>query len=309
MKRPLLITALCTALLISGCTKTEQYHIPVEGVSVEPTQLELAIRERRTIVATISPQNAANKNVTWESTRPDIVSIDERGRIRANAPGEANVIVTTEEGGRTAACRIVVREDILTSVSISNFPELSGSVTVPFGNAFDNVRAEISGVDWEVIATLSAQTTDDNTILTLPDELPQEKLGKVGRDGWDDYTGFWPAEEVSDREAKVAGLGDIIAYKGDTEVGRLYLTSWDGTDPAAKTGAYSAYFHYADRPFTLSGKNLTRPGISASINYDASFAAGWNIYVNVYDAGRDITRTTTDIPDDITLHWVFEDRP
>ncbi len=302
-------TALCVALLAPGCTKTENYDVPVESVTVQPGQLELAVRERRTIVATVLPQNAMNRNVTWDSTSPDIVSVDERGRIRANAPGEADIIVTTEEGDKTAACKIIVRDDFLTHVSISNFPELSGPVTVPFGNDFDNVRAEISGTDWEIIATLNAQTTDDDTILTLPDELPQDKLCKVARDRWNDYTGFWPAEDVSDRETKVAGLGNIVAYKGDIEVGRLYLTSWDGKDPAAKAGAYSVYFHYADRPFTLSGRNLTRPGVNTSIDYDASFEAGWNVYVNVYDAVRGITRTMTDIPDNITLNWVFEDRP
>ena len=177
--------------------------------------------------------------------------------------------------------------------------------------AFDNIRADIKGLDWQIIATVRFDYTAGGSIdITgnLPAEIPDDLLCKVARDSYDDYTGFWPASQCSDRTAKVAGLGDIIAYKGDERVGRLYITSWDGREPLAKGNACFAYFHYADRPFTLSGNSLAAPdGGSPSYTYDASFKAGWNIYYNRYTGGR--TRTTTTRPDDTPLYWQFEAWP
>jgi hypothetical protein len=283
------------------------FVISVESVSVEPAQLELAIRGRQTLVATIFPKNATNKSITWSSDKPETVSVDEKGRIRANTAGEATITATTEDGAKTATCLVTVKDNILFHISMIDFPDLSGPVNVPFSRDFDNVRAEITGIDWTMIATLEEQTIDYETAISLPVVLPADLLCKVARDSYNDYDGFWPARECSDRDAKVANLGDIVAYRGDEKVGRLYPTSWNSDNPAEKSGAWFAYFHYTDRPFTLSGTNLTAPGGDVSFTYDVSFRTGWNIYYRRYEGRR--TLVTTTLPDDVSLWWRFEAWP
>lgn len=187
---------------------------------------------------------------------------------------------------------------------------ISGIEGLPSPVPFDRVKVEISGAGWETIATLEADYVDGQAVLALPAPIPVETLCKVARDTYNDYEGFWPAAQVSDRDAKVAGLRDIVAFNGDERVGRLYLTGWDG-DPATKRGAWMAGFHYSDRDFTLSGVNLTAPGGKSSYIYEASFRSGWNPYFNIYDRPGDpkyseITLTTTDIPDGVELRWRFE---
>lgn len=296
-------------LALVSCTETEivEYGTPVESVSVLPTQTELAIGEHRVLVATVLPVDATNKNVKWDSDKPEIVRVDGGGELLALAVGEAVITVTTEDGAKSATCRAVVQKDATFNVSMSGFPGLSGSVDVPYDKLFDNVRAEISGIDWEVIATIDAQVTDKSVTLTLPEALPADRLCKVARDDYRDYEGFWPATEVSDRKARVAGLGDIIAYRGDSPVGRLYLTDWNGVI-ADKNGACFVDFHYADRPFILSGRNLTSPRESPSFTYEALMNEGWNIYTDRYDPNGRTTITTTEIPEDVfvNLRWRFE---
>lgn len=195
--------------------------------------------------------------------------------------------------------------DNLITVSVAGF---SGKLAVPRNKGFDNLRADISGYDWQVIATVEESVADGKTTITLPETIPAEDLCKVARDAYNDYEGFWPAAEVSDRNALVAGLGDIIAYKGDTPVGRIYLTDWDGV-PANKNGACFVNFHYADRPFTLSGYNLTSPRESSKFIYEISMEEGWNIYIDRYgNPYRGMTLSTTDIPEEVSadLRWQFE---
>lgn len=311
--RKLLIWIFFAAFLAAGCTKTQTVHytVSVESVNVAPLRLEMYVRERITLKASVLPENAVNKTIAWSSSNSDIVSVDERGRIRANSPGTASITVTSQDGGKKASCSIRVNPNELFSIAITDFPEFSGSVSVPYGKVFDLVRADISGVDWQVISTLEATISDDVITLSLPETLPADQLSKVGRDTYNDYEGFWPAEEISDRSALVADLGDITAYLGSERVGRFYLTNWDGTLDGAPNSC-RVYFHYSDRPFTLSGNNLRRPGQNISVVYhNASFSAGWNAYATI-DAytpdGEPSTANivTTDIPSELPLTWRFE---
>ena len=175
------------------------------------------------------------------------------------------------------------------------FP-ISGIEGIPQGVTFDTLKADIAGFEWEVIATLEAAYADAAATLLLPAKFPAERLCKVTRDDAGDYTGFWPAEECSDREALVAGLRDIVAYKDGERVGRIYATHGDDS---------YIYLHYADRPFTLSGYGM---GKTPSYYYEVSFRAGWNIYINKPDdpGYRGVTLCTNPPPGPLTLRWHFE---
>ncbi len=301
-----LTIGLLAAGLLAACTGKEivEYEIPVKSVSVQPTQMVLALGSKETIVATVLPEDATNKNVDWTSNAPEIASVDDRGRVAGLIVGQAVITATTEDGRKTATCTVTVRESVPFYVSVSDFPDFSGEVDVPFDKVFDNVRAEITGFDWQVIETIQATIEDGRVILDLPDSFSAEQLCKVARDTYSDYEGFWPAEQVSDRNAKVAGLGDFIAYRGDERVGRIFLSDWDG-DHANKLGVTYIYFHFADRPFTLAGNNLRRANQQTSFHYSASFAEGWNAYANI-DGGTNPTICITDLSGVSSLHWRFE---
>ena len=202
---------------------------------------------------------------------------------------------------------------------VGNVIAISNVEGVPSPVPFDRVQVSLVGFDWGVIGTVEATFANGKATLTLPTTIPSEDLCKVGRDSYNDYEGFWPAEEVSDRNARVASFKDnnIIAYSGDTPVGRLYLTDWDGeapdtTDPAATPDRTNIYYHYTDRPVALSGYNIVRGDQRRSFRYDASFAAGWNAYANVtyypdqLDQPPRPVLVTTEISAGLPLRWRFE---
>ncbi|MGE5398332.1 MAG: Ig-like domain-containing protein [Chitinophagales bacterium] len=97
-------------------------------VTLNKTTLTLISGQSETLVATVLPPEAGNKNVTWSSSNTGIVTVDQNGKVTAIAAGEANVTVTTEEGGYSASCLVTVEPKI-----IINPPELPFSYTIPVG--------------------------------------------------------------------------------------------------------------------------------------------------------------------------------
>lgn len=83
-------------------------HVPVEGIELTTPELTVGIGGVANIGYTVLPENATDKSVTFESLNPEIVTVDENGRVTGVANGVAQVIVTTNEGGFTATIDITV---------------------------------------------------------------------------------------------------------------------------------------------------------------------------------------------------------
>ena len=141
----------------------------VTSVSLNKNNLTLDVGKSETLAATITPNNATNQNVTWESSNPSVATVDESGKVTAVAPGEATITVTTEDGSKTATCTVIVH----TATTITTQPQ-SVSVTEGQSATFsvaasgDNLRYQWqinSGNGWSAItdATDASYTIDRTT--------------------------------------------------------------------------------------------------------------------------------------------------
>ncbi len=92
---------------------------PVMSVSLNKTTLTLNENESETLVATIDPIDADNRNVTWRSINTRIAEVDSNGKITAKEPGKTTIIVTTEYGGKTATCDVIVNKVFVPVTSVS----------------------------------------------------------------------------------------------------------------------------------------------------------------------------------------------
>ena len=79
----------------------------VTQVELDKTSLELTEGGTARLTATILPDNATNKNVTWSTSDASIATVTD-GVVTAVAPGTATITVTTEDGGKTATCAVTV---------------------------------------------------------------------------------------------------------------------------------------------------------------------------------------------------------
>ena len=92
---------------------------PVESVSLDKTSLELTEGDKATLTATVLPENASNKNVSWTSSDEKVATVSANGEVRAIAPGKATITVTTEDGAKTAKCEVTVNKRIYPVESVS----------------------------------------------------------------------------------------------------------------------------------------------------------------------------------------------
>ena len=76
--------------------------VPVTGITIEPTEVEMRVGQTRDFTVHITPFNASNKNVEWGVDDESIIAVDQNGTVVALAPGNAMVFATTEDGEYTA---------------------------------------------------------------------------------------------------------------------------------------------------------------------------------------------------------------
>lgn len=82
-------------------------RVPVTGVTLDKETMSLTAGSTGTLTATITPENATNKNLTWTSDNEAVVAVSD-GVVSAVAAGTANITVTTADGGKTATCVVTV---------------------------------------------------------------------------------------------------------------------------------------------------------------------------------------------------------
>ena len=115
-------TATCKVTVKDG-------KVAVTGVKLDKTAHTLAVGGTVTLVATVTPEGATNKKVTWKSDKTDIATVDGNGKVTAVKEGEAKITVTTEDGNKTATCTITVKKDKVAVTGVSlNKTDLSMTV-------------------------------------------------------------------------------------------------------------------------------------------------------------------------------------
>ena len=92
----------------NNVTLTTAYATLVSGIALDKTKLALTVGDTQALTATITPDDANNKNVSWRSDKPSVATVDENGKVTAVAVGTANITVKTEDGERTAVCAVTV---------------------------------------------------------------------------------------------------------------------------------------------------------------------------------------------------------
>ncbi|MBE7090155.1 MAG: hypothetical protein E7362_05065, partial [Clostridiales bacterium] len=80
----------------------------VSRVALDRTNIEMVVGEQQTLKATITPNDATNKKVTWSSSDPMVALVDSNGKVTAVNKGVSIITVKTEDGNRIAQCSVLV---------------------------------------------------------------------------------------------------------------------------------------------------------------------------------------------------------
>lgn len=75
--------------------------VAVSNITLNKNTLALTVGGSETLTATVYPENATNKDVTWSSDNENAATVDANGTVTAVGEGEAIITATTEDGKYT----------------------------------------------------------------------------------------------------------------------------------------------------------------------------------------------------------------
>ena len=85
--------------------------VPVTGVSLDKSTLNIQKGESVTLVVTVRPSDATNQSVNWSTNNSNVTVSN--GMVTGKTAGTSVVTVTTDDGGYTAQCTINVTENTI----------------------------------------------------------------------------------------------------------------------------------------------------------------------------------------------------
>ena len=104
-------TAIITAITDDGGFVAEceiKTVINVTGIQMTAETAKMNVGETKTISYVIDPTTASNQNVIWKSSDVTVASVNASGQIFAHKSGVTTITVTTEEGGYSDSCEVMV---------------------------------------------------------------------------------------------------------------------------------------------------------------------------------------------------------
>ena len=116
------------------------------GVSLNQQAVSIVKGQKQTLVATVAPENANNKEIVWSSEDEDVATVSKQGEVTAVDVGTTNIKAKIKNTQIEATCVVTVTK-VINSVTIANKTTFDGfsvndietlNVTV---NPADNVPA------------------------------------------------------------------------------------------------------------------------------------------------------------------------
>jgi len=95
--------------------------IAVTAVVLGNTELTLVEGEEEKLAVAVTPENATDKSVVWESGNESVATVSQEGLVTAIGEGKATITVKTNDGGFSASCEVTVKKKVIavTGVKLS----------------------------------------------------------------------------------------------------------------------------------------------------------------------------------------------
>ncbi len=126
---------------ISGDSGSSKVY--VTEISLSQSSLSLTVGQSFTLSASVSPNNATNKSVTWTCSNSSVATVN-RGVVKAQKAGTATIYAVSSNG-KTASCTVQVAEKQESRLNISLSP---GDTTIKVSQQLTIILNGASKCEW-----------------------------------------------------------------------------------------------------------------------------------------------------------------
>lgn len=136
--------------------------VPVESVTLDVDTLEVLVGEQKELTATVLPENATDKTVSFSSLEEDVATVTSDGKVNGVAAGTTYVICSANDGsGKQDKVKVVVSESHVPVTSISIGSEKSITLEPGASQKIDVTVLPANATD----KSLTFTSTDTNVAL------------------------------------------------------------------------------------------------------------------------------------------------
>ncbi|BBH18672.1 hypothetical protein Back11_00170 [Paenibacillus baekrokdamisoli] len=250
-------------------------NVSVAGVTLDKTTLTFTVGgAAQALTATVNPNTATNKAVTWSSSNTAVATVDNNGVVTPVAAGTAIITVTTVDAGKTATSEVTVTTSssggnggnggngggnggntgdtgnhttTITSDKLTN--SSNGTITVEVPAATTEVKVPANTAD--LIKQNNLEIKSDNLTINLPSDLIKQLKMKVAPSDWTDSSISLKLDPLSQVDAKnIVDKGKNATNSDIKLFGEVYEFHLSITTASGKTYDLSAF----DKPITIQLK-------------------------------------------------------
>ena len=189
--------------------------IPVSRITLNKTETSISVGNSETLTATVAPENAANKALTWASSDEDVATVAPDGTVTAVKAGAATITATAADGsGKSAVCKVTVTGDTTPPAHEHRYGDWSKDGTNHWHECTDAACPNQS----ESIKDKAAHVYDDDAdttcnvcgyVRTVTPPAHEHRYGDWSKDGtnhWHECTDAAcpnQSESIKDKEAHI----------------------------------------------------------------------------------------------------------
>ncbi len=216
----------------ASCVVTvEKKVVAVSSITLSQSLATLIEGGTLTLTATVTPDDATNKAVTWSSSNTSVATVDANGKVTAIAPGTATITATANDGsGVSATCEVTV---VAAEYTITYYVdgEVYHQETLTRGTA---------------IVPIKAPTKDGHTFSgwsEIPETMPAEEVKVYGTFAINSYLVTFKIDDKVFYSESLPYGAEITAPEAPEKEGHTF-TGWgevDATVPAHDVTYWGTY--------------------------------------------------------------------
>lgn len=275
--------------------------VNVTDITLSDSQISLEAEASHTLAATVAPDDATNKAISWTSSDSAVATVD-NGVITAVSAGYAVITATTVDGSKTASCAVIVKPSAtsisygqsLSASTLSDGWEWADGTIVPSSYSDHTVRLKADSTITCEVPVIVIRTTPVITLSGVPETANIGDTVTVGatiKNPHNESLNDLPAVSLTYQ----IGSGEATPFTGsftiplDTPYGTVITVS--------TTTAYSDLYAIVSKTGTITVKAtaVSHTGTDKEITYDGNFydvAQLFNIDTNAGAATYAVTGGT-----------------